>query len=445
MEDSCPPEFLPVGADNDSTMRQLNKSTNKVKKVIYLDHAATTPTRPEVIKAMAPFWSDKFGNPSALYKLGLEAKSATDTARSNVASVLFCRPEEVVFTAGGSESINLAILGSARNYRKNYKTGGHIITSTIEHHAVLHTIGVLKKEGFTVTKISVDTMGVFNVAEVRKAIRPDTFLVSLMYANNEIGTIEPIAEIAKLIATVNTSRLPTSPRLRRAGKSHSSRLLFHTDACQAAGFLDLNVNKLHVDMLSLNGSKIYGPKQTGCLYVRKGTKLEPLIYGGGQEKDLRSGTENVPGIVGFAKALVLAQQSREKESKKQALLRDYFITRLQKAIPSLKLNGPMPTTTKHNSNIRRLPNNINISFAGVDGEALVLYLDANNICASTGSACTSSSTDPSHVLEAIGLELKFIKGSIRFTLGNSTTKADLDKVLKILPKLLTQVRAMRNS
>lgn len=421
----------------------MRKSGRKIqtKEVIYLDHAATTPIRPEVIKAMAPFWSEWFGNPSSLYQLGLVAKSALDNARSTIAGVMFCRPEEVVFTAGGSESINLAILGSARHYRKNHKTGGHIITSAIEHHAVLHAIDALKSEGFTITKISVNKEGFFNIEEFKKSIKKDTFLVSLMYANNEIGTIEPITEIGNIIRSENekrTKQLTTDNRLL-------TTILFHTDACQAAGYLDLNINKLHVDMLSLNGSKIYGPKQTGCLYMRKGTKLEPLIFGGGQENNLRSGTENVPGIVGFAKALELAQESREKETRRQIQLRDYFITKLQESITNIKLNGPLPTNTKLKSSINRLPNNINVSIAGIDGEALVLYLDANNICASTGSACTSNSTDPSHVLEAIGLAPKLIKGSIRLTLGHSTTKADLDIVLKVLPKVVAKVRTMKAS
>ncbi len=424
--------------------------TIRSKKVIYLDHAATSPVRPEVLKAMQPYWSEKCGNPSALYKLGLEAKLAIDNARTAIANTLFCRPEELVFTAGGSESINLAILGTARAYRtscsspnirearRGIKTKrGHIITSSIEHHAVLRSISALKKEGFDITQIGVNKEGVINIDELKKAIRPDTFLVSLMYANNEIGTIEPISVVGKIIQAENSKR--------SLATRHSPlvTILFHTDACQAAGFLELNVDKLHVDLLSLNGSKIYGPKQTGCLYVRKGIKLEPIIYGGGQENNLRSGTENVPGIVGFAKALELAQTSREKEGQRQTQLRDYFITKIQKIIPSLKLNGPLPNSTKHKSSAHRLPNNINISFANVDGEALVLYLDAYNIYASTGSACTSNSADPSHVLAAIGLEEKYIKGAVRFTLGESTTKADIDQVLQVLPRLVAKIRTMK--
>lgn len=421
----------------------MNNLKYRSKKTIYLDHAATTPISKEVLKAMRPFWIDKFGNPSAIYKLGLQAKDALNTARNTTAKILLCRPEEVVFTAGGSESINLALLGAARSYRRNHKTGGHIIISTIEHHAVLNTVEMLQKEGFSVTKIGVNKEGFFNIEKLKAAIQKETFLVSLMYANNEIGTIEPIAEIGKIISGINSSRPPTSRRLQKKSKSHAPRIIFHTDACQAAGFLDLNVDKLHVDMLSLNGSKIYGPKQTGCLYIRKGTLIEPLVYGGGQEKGLRSGTENVSGIVGFAKALEIAKGNQAVEIKRQTGLRDYFIAKVQKSISNVVLNGPSPSHLKnHNEIIKRLPNNVNVSFANVDGEALVIYLDAHNICASTGSACTSNSTDPSHVLEAISLSKKLINGSIRFSLGNSTTKADLDRVLKVLPKLVTQLRSM---
>lgn len=397
---------------------------------IYLDHAATTPVRPEVLKAMAPFWTKQFGNPSALYKLGLDAAEALRSSRSSIAAVLNCRPDEIVFIAGGSESINLAIVGAAKNYRNNHKSGGHIITSTIEHHAVLHAVNALEKEGFAVTKIGVDPEGFFKLDELKKAIRPDTFLVSLMYANNEIGTIEPIAEIGKLLRKINSDRL----------KLHSSSLtpiLFHTDACQAGGYLDIDVQKLHVDLLTINGSKIYGPKQTGCLYVRKGTNLEPIIYGGGQEKDLRSGTENVPGIVGFATALTHAHTERIPESARLTKLRDYFILELQKRIPNCIINGPYAKSNKDRE-AKRLPNNINVSFTHTDGEALVLYLDAAGIAAATGSACTAQSTDPSHVLEAIHRRKEYIRGSLRLTLGMHTTKSELSYTLRILIKLVEQ-------
>lgn len=425
------------------------------KKLIYLDHAATTPVRPEVLRAMAPFWSVEYGNPSALYKLGVHARQALEKARSGVASVLSCRPQEVIFTAGGSESINLALLGVARYYRKTHplsfsppdtggarggtKHNGHIITSAIEHHAVMHAANALEQEGFAVTRIGVNREGVFNINELKNAIRPDTFLVSLMYANNEIGTIEPIAEIGNIIKNINAKRMTLSPKPLAL-----SPIFFHTDACQAAGYLDLNVDKLHVDLLTLNGSKIYGPKQTGCLFARKGTPLEPIIYGGGQELTLRSGTENVPGIVGFAKALPLAQAERARETKRLIVLRDYFIAQILKHIPKARLNGPIESRAKQypSSVSVRLPNNIHVSFADVDGEALMLYLDAHNIAVATGSACTSESTKPSHVLKAIGLSSKESFGSIRFTLGKQTTKAELNYVLKVLPLLVAQQRKM---
>lgn len=447
----------------------MHASFKPSKKLIYLDYAATTPVRPEVLRAMAAYWSKSFGNPSALYKLGLQAQEALRSSRSSIASTLSCRPDEVIFTAGGSESINLAIMGSARAFRASYsppriggvsrstlrdepsgsdsKRGGtkpthqlqgHIITSTIEHHAVLRAVEQLEKEGFAVTKIGVDSKGFFKLDELKKAIRPDTFLVSLMYANNEIGTIEPIAEIGKLIKKINSNRL----------KSHASSLtplLFHSDACQAAGYLDLDVNKLHVDLLTINGSKLYGPKQTGCLYVRKGTQLEPVIYGGGQERNLRSGTENVPGIVGFGKALELANKERVAEIKRLAALQKFFFSELLRRIPKVHVNGPdidkiILNANRSTPDLKRLPNNINVSFPGVDGEALVLYLDAKDIAAATGSACASQSSDPSHVLQAIGVSPTAIRGSIRFTLGKYTTKAEMKLVLAILPGLIDEQR-----
>jgi cysteine desulfurase len=406
------------------------------KKLIYLDHAATTPVRPEVLRAMQPFWSTQFGNPSALYKLGLEAKAALNEARQTVAGALGVRGEEIIFTAGGSESVNLALFGAARQYRSGRPKGGHIITSVIEHHAVLRAVEALEAEGFTVTRIGVNKEGVFNLEELERAVRPDTFLVSLMYANNEIGTVEPIAEIGRLIKKINSGK-----------PARRSPILFHTDACQGAGYLDLSVEKLHVDMLTLNGSKIYGPKQTGCLYVRKGTQLSPIIYGGGQERNLRSGTENVPGAVGFATALRLAQTERVAETKRLSALQAFFIEGVLKSIPLAHLNGPMAPQKKrgqntHTPELLRLPNNVHLSFPGVDGEALVLYLDAHNIAAATGSACSTDSTDPSHVLLAIGLQKRLLRGSVRFTFGAETTKQELQLVLRVLPALIEQQRGM---
>ncbi len=398
----------------------------KLAKNVYLDYAATTPTRPEVIKAMAPFWNEEFGNPSSLYGFGARAKAAVDEARKSVAQVFGGKQEEFVFTAGGSESLNLAIIGAARAYRKQNKFGGHIISSNIEHKTVLECLNQLESEGFSITKLNVDNQGFFKVADVQKAIEKDTFLVTLIYTNNEIGTVEPISEIGKMLIGLNKKR----------EKEYLPKIYFHTDACQAAGLLDINVHKLGVDMLSINGSKIYGPKQTGCLYVKKGTNLEPVIYGGGQEKGLRSGTENVPGIIGFAKALELAQKDKVKEAKRLIQLRDWFIKEVTKKIADIKLNGPVGNS--------RLANNISLSFKGCDGEALMFYLDAKGFTVSTGSACTSSSSEPSHVLEAIGLDSEYISGSIRITLGRYVAKQDLVRFLNILPGVIGSQRKMSN-
>lgn len=416
----------------------MPSKAKSVKEFIYLDHAATTPVRPEVLAAMQPYWSRVFGNPSSLYKQGLQAREALEAARASVASVLGVQSAEVIFTSGGTESANLAILGVARNYRNNHKTGGHIITSRIEHHAVLHACQQLEKEGFKVTYISVDSEGFFDLHELRLSIRKDTILVSLMYANNEIGTIEPIAEIGKLIRKVNLER-----SLRQPTTHNPQPVLFHSDACQAAGSLELNPQKLDVDLLTLNASKIYGPKQVGCLYVRKGVQLEPVLYGGGQERGLRSGTENVPGVVGFARALELAQRERDAETKRLVALRDYFIFELLKKVPYAKLNGPSPVQPplKSSREPRRLPNNINIQLHA-EGEAVMLYLDANNIATATGSACSTESADPSHVLKAIGLTDVEAKSSLRITLGKSTTKQQLAYVLKVLPAVVQTVVGM---
>ena len=411
------------------------------KQAIYLDHAATTPVRAEVLAAMRPYWSIMFGNPSSLYRQGLQARQALGAARKSVADVLNVRPDEVVFTAGGTESANLAILGVARAYRKTHETGGHIITSRIEHHAVLHACQRLEQEGFAVTYVGVDKEGFFDLEEINKSIRKDTVLVSLMYANNEIGTIEPIVEIGKLIRRVNLERSLLQPTTY-----HLPPVLFHSDACQAAGSLELNPNKLGVDLLTLNASKIYGPKQVGCLFVRRGVSLEPIVYGGGQEKGLRSGTENVPGVVGFARALELAQKERVRETKRLLDLRDYFIAQVLKKIPAAQLNGPAAVpvkaaNAKPNLGFRRLPNNINLRL-NAEGEAVMLYLDANNIATATGSACSTESADPSHVLKAIGLTDVEAKSSLRITLGKSTTKQQLAYVLKVLPAVVQTVVGM---
>lgn len=404
---------------------------------VYLDHAATTYLDPRVKDAMEQYWIENFGNPSSLYRVGRRAKDALDNARETVAKFLNCKPEEVIFTGGGTEAINLALFGVARFYdlfqaklgtrsklslEQDKTSRGHLITSAIEHHAVLHSMEALEKEGFEVTYLPVDEDGFVNLEEVRKAIRPDTILVSTMYANNEIGTIEPIEEIGKVVKTVRDER-------KIAGSTVP--IFFHTDACQAAGALDVDVQKLGVDLLAMNGSKIYGPKGVGCLYMRRGVRVKPLIHGGGQENNLRSGTENIPGIVGFAKAFELAQTEREKENARLTELRDYFIGRLIKEIPKVVLNG-------HKT--KRLPNNVNVSVLDIEGEAVILYMDEYGISMSTGSACTSITLDPSHVILALGQPYEYAHGSLRFTLGKRTTKEDLDYVMQVFPGVVDRLR-----
>ncbi|MEK9159052.1 MAG: cysteine desulfurase family protein, partial [Patescibacteria group bacterium] len=353
-------------------------------KNIYLDHAATTPTDPRVLKAMLPFFNEKFGNPSALYQKGREALNAISGARKFVAQVFGCSAGEIIFTAGGTESDNLAILGAAR---ANRAQGNHIITTKIEHHAVLHACEQLEKEGFKVTYLPVDAEGFVTTEQVLKAITPQTILVSVMFANNEIGTIEPVAEIGNAL------------------KKNHPHIIFHTDACQAAGALDLNVNRLHVDLLTLNGSKIYGPKGVGVLFKKRGVKIQPLIFGGEQEFALRPGTENTAGIIGLVTALELAQKNKDKENKRLIGLRNYLWAKLQKAVPKIKLNGPEldVIASRAKQSLRRLPNNLNITILDIEGEALLLYLDEVGIQAATGSACTSQSLEPSHVIRALGV------------------------------------------
>lgn len=399
------------------------------KKRIYLDHAATTPLDPSVEKVMRPFWQIHFGNPSSLYKEGREAKAAIDQARKTIADLIDARPNEIIFTAGGTESVNLAIFGAARNHKVG-KRPPHLITSKIEHHAVLKSFEALEGEGYKASYIDVDKQGFINLDKLKAAVRPETILISVMYANNEIGTVEPIMEMGKWLKAENAKRQA----------QNLSRILFHTDACQAAGALDINVNYLGVDLLTANGSKIYGPKQSGFLYIRSGIAIKPLIYGGGQERNLRSGTENVPGIVGLAEAFRLAQKNRLKENKRLRALRDYFINQIFKKIPEVILNGPDERKLKVGDTPLRLPNNINISIPGVEGEALILYLDSYGISASTGSACSSVSQDPSHVIEALGREKKFVDSSIRFALGKQTRKKDIEYVLKILSGLIIEFR-----
>ncbi|MBU1018776.1 MAG: cysteine desulfurase family protein [Patescibacteria group bacterium] len=392
-------------------MSTVSTETSKLlrahkKQNIYLDHAATTPMNPAVKTAMDPYFCEKFGNPSAFYEVGLQAQDALEESRGDVAKILDCNPREIIFCGSGTESDNLAVLGVARAYGK-----GHIITSAIEHHAVLDPVLELENEGFEVTVLPVNKDGLVEAQVLKKAIRKDTILVSIMYSNNEIGTVQPIADLSKVC--------------------RDKGVLFHTDACQAGCYLDLNVKNLGVDLMTLNGSKIYGPKGVGCLYIRSGVKIKPITWGGGQERGLRSGTHNVPGIVGFAKALTLAQKNREKESKRLEKLRDKLIHGLENGIPKCFLNGDAQN---------RLPNNVNMTVLDIEGEAVILFLNELGVYASTGSACTSASLDPSHVITALGLPYEAAHGSIRFTLGHSTTSEDIDFVLKIMPKITEILR-----
>lgn len=412
-----------------------------------MDHAAATPMDKRVKKAMDSYWVENFGNPNALYKEGLVARNAVEKARETVAGVLGARPKEIIFTNGGTESDNLAILGVIRfnldiecqlGHSMSKLKSGHIITTKFEHHAVLEACKRLEENGFEVTYLDVGKDGVVSPEDVRKALKPETILVTIMYANNEIGTIQPIREIAKVIRNYKKELRIKNEELRENNleeKKHSPHStlcpLFHTDACQAPGYLDLNVERLGVDLLTVNGSKIYGPKGTGVLFIKDGIKLQPILYGGEQEKKLRPGTESVAGIVGMAEALKLANGEREKESERLSGLRDYFIGRLTAEIPKVVLNG-------HPAN--RLPNNINVSILDVEGESVVLYLDEEGVACSTGSACTSESLEPSHVIMAIGKPHAYAHGAMRFSLGKNTTKKEIDFVMKVLPGIIDKLR-----
>jgi len=383
---------------------------------IYLDNAATTQVRKEVIDAMRPYFSREYANPSSFHMAGKEASDAIEDSRKSIAKNIGSRPQEIYFCSGGTESDNMGILGAARF---NKKSGNHIITSEIEHHAVLEPIGhLVSSEGFKATYIKSEKNGIIDPKKIEKALTKKTVLISVMTANNEIGTIQPIAEIGRII-------------LKWRKKNNSELPLFHTDACQAAGTLDIDVKKLHVDFLTLNGSKIYGPKGAGVFYVREGVRIEPLFWGGAQERGLRPGTENVPAIVGLATALELAQKEKEKENARLIKLRDWFTKEILKKVPESFLNGDAR---------KRLPNNVNISFLNCEGEALMLYLDAKGIFVSTGSACTSQTLDPSHVLLAMGLPHEVAHGSVRFTLGRKTTREDLKYVLRVLPGIVEKLR-----
>jgi len=374
-----------------------------------LDHAATTYVDSRVVEAMAPFWSKQFGNPSSLYALGRSAKAAMAQARAKMATIFGCQPAEIIFEGSGTESDNHALIGTAL---ANQSRGKHIITSVIEHHAVLHACEFLESQGFEVTYLPVDHDGLVKLDELKQALREDTILVSIMYANNEIGTIQPIKEISQII------------------KSSNKQIIYHTDACQAAGFFELKVDELGVDLLTLNGSKIYGPKGTGVLYVRNGTTISSLIHGGLQEAGRRAGTENVAGIVGLTKALELAQSERESEAARLTKLRNKLTAGLLK-ISKVILNGH-PT--------KRLPNNVNVTVLDIEGESMLLYLDEQGVMASTGSACTSGSLEPSHVILALGYSYEIAHGSLRFSLGKVNTDKDIEYVLKIMPEIVEKLR-----
>lgn len=377
---------------------------------IYLDYAATTPTHPDVVTAMLPYFTEKFGNPSALYACAQETKAAIEDARSKVARLLNSRDEEIIFTSGGTESNNFAIKGTAF---ANKRKGNHIITDVIEHHAVLETCHFMEKMGYDVTILPVDSYGMVSPDDVRKAITPKTVLISIMMANNEIGTIQPITEISRIA--------------REAG------VYFHTDAVQTVCHLPIDVNELGVDMLSMSAHKFYGPKGVGAIYIRKGTKLVSFMHGGGQERNRRASTENVPGIVGMGKAIDIAMAEMDTENERITRLRNKLIEGLFEKIDPLRLNGH-PT--------RRLPNNVNISIAFVEGEAICLNLDVEGICASTGSACSSGSMEPSHVMLALKLPPEEMRSSIRLSLGKWTTEEEINEVLKILPGIVKKLRAM---
>lgn len=385
-------------------------------RFIYLDHAATTSVHPKVLEAMLPYFSEKYGNPSSVYSIAQESRKALDESREAVATVLGCRPNEVIFTSGGTESDNTAIKGGAFASKQE---GNHIITSSIEHHAVIHTCQFMERFGFEVTYLPVDRYGLVSIEDLEKALNDKTILVTIMLANNEMGTIEPIAELSRVVKDYARSR----------GKN----IIFHTDAVPGAGAIDLNVDKLGVDMLSLSAHKFFGPKGVGVLYLGRGTPFMPQQLGGGQERHRRAGTENVAGIVGTAVALKRAAEGREANSSHCSGLRDRLIEGIKAKIDRVYLNGH-PT--------QRLPNNANLSFEFVEGESILLNLDLAGVAASSGSACTSGSLEPSHVLTAMGVPARLAQGALRFTLGPENTEEDIDYVLSILPGMVEKLRAM---
>lgn len=391
----------------------INDKIIQVMKRVYLDNASTTPIDVKALSAMLPYLKDIVGNPSSLHYEGRLAKSAIEKSRAKIAEIVGAKPDEIIFTSGGTESDNLAILGIAR---ANQNKGKHIIVSCIEHKAILNSCKKLASDGFEITYIDVDNNGLISLEQLKSSIKPTTILVSVMYANNEIGTTQPIEQIAKII---KDSKISTP--------------VFHSDACQAAGSLPININDLGVDALTISSSKIYGPKGIGCLYINSKCQIEPITFGGDQENRIRPGTENVAAIVGFAEALLIAENKRQSESLRLQKLRDYFLSKIQKNINDVSINGGMNN---------RLPNNINISIKGVEGESLVLLLDNQGIACSTGSACSSIDLNPSHVLMQIGTPLELAHCSVRFTLGRHTNKKDIDNTINILTECVKKIRSM---
>lgn len=381
-----------------------------MSKLIYLDNAATTAVYPEVVDAMIPYFTEYYGNPSSIYSFANESGKAVAKARESLANVIGAKPEEIYFTGGGSESDNWALKATAEAYAEK---GKHIITTKIEHHAILHTCAYLEKRGYEITYLDVDENGFVKLDELEKAIREDTILISVMAANNEIGTIEPLYEIGQI------------------AKKHN--VLFHTDAVQAFAHIKIGVDEMNIDMLSASGHKINGPKGIGLMYIRKGVKIRSFIHGGAQERQRRAGTHNVPGIVGFGTAAEIAMKNMEKNTKYESELRDYLINRVMTEIPYTKLNG---------DKVKRLPNNANFCFRFIEGESMLILLDQNGICASSGSACTSGSLDPSHVLLAIGLPHEIAHGSLRITLSEKTTKEDIDFTVDKLKEIIARLRSM---
>jgi cysteine desulfurase len=389
---------------------QVRGNAMGAQRTIYMDHSATTQVKPEVLEAMIPYFTEHFGNPSSIYRIARHSKKAIDSARMQTAKALGADPDEIYFTSGGSESDNWAIKGVAL---ANRKRGNHIITTQVEHHAVLHTCQFLEKEGFEVSYLPVDQYGLVNPVDLEKAITDKTILISVMYANNEIGTIEPVGELGTI--------------------ARNHKVYFHTDAVQAIGNIPIDVKSQNIDLLSLSAHKFYGPKGAGALYIRKGVRIENLIHGGGQERKRRAGTENIAGIVGLGKAIELATADIPGHNAKIKSMRDRLIKGVLEKIPNSRLNGHPE---------KRLPGNFNVSFEFIEGESMLLWLDDEGVCASTGSACTSGSLEPSHVLLATGLPVEISHGSLRLTLGDANREEDVDFVLDILPKVVQKLRDM---